>query len=249
MGRWLTRESIGENSCINLFIFTANSQENVDVLGLMKIPIAPNVLGSPILDDGDCTKCYLIRLMLFTGAGIGGDIGRRIYNLWANGGGELKASPDDFDKSGALRRSAFNDIAENTLRSSKSYIPCEEITPLESGDILSYPSSDVYAIRGFKLSSSCSLKYEPVCKECKCITVKVYGSCNFEFKDEFVFRETGSFAAGLIDEKTVKMCAEKFNWGIGSVYTSAHQDKWQGETYIKCPEEKLPPGWLSPIVE
>lgn len=77
----------------------------------------------------------------------------------------------------------------------------------------------------------------------------VHGSCNFNFWDEFVFRDYGSFAGGLVDEKKVKDCAERFGWGVGSVFTTAIQENWIWEGYMDCQNEVYPNGLVDPIVE
>ncbi|MGN0855286.1 MAG: hypothetical protein ACI4R9_07190 [Kiritimatiellia bacterium] len=55
--------------------------------------------------------------------------------------------------------------------------------------------------------------------------------------DEFVFRDHGSFAGGLVDEKTVKDCAERFGWNVGTVYTKVSQENWVWDGYIGCQKE------------
>ena len=112
-----------------------------------------------------------------------------------------------------------------------------------------YPKSNVYAIRGFRLTTKCTIDFRPICSNYKCCGVVASGTCHFDFSDEFVFRDKGSFAMGIVDEKTVKMCAERFNWGVGTVYTTAKQFDWKGDSIIECPEQRLRPGWLVRILE
>lgn len=76
----------------------------------------------------------------------------------------------------------------------------------------------------------------------------VSASCKFQFSDEFVFRDKGVFAGGMIEERTVKICAQRYGWNVGTVVTTASQD-WKGETYVGCPKYKLPHNWKEPLTE
>ena len=248
-GRWMTRDPIEERRGINLVVFAGNTISSFDLLGLIRMPLAPNLPGTPIIDDNDVSKCYLLRMSLWFFAARGNSIGRRIYNSWINGGGSIHATPENFDIYGNIRKRAFWDSAGKTLRKKIRLLPCGETTSSESEANDSYPISDVYAIRGFRLNTKCSIDFRPVCSNYKCCRVVVSGTCQFKFSDEFVFRDKGSFAWGLVDEKTIKMCAERFNWGVGTVYTTAEQIGWKGRSTIDCPEERLRPGWVEPIME
>ena len=53
----------------------------------------------------------------------------------------------------------------------------------------------------------------------------------------------------IADEETVKMCAERFNWGVGTVFTTAEQVDWKGDSAIGCPKERLRSGWEDPILD
>ena len=69
--------------------------------------------------------------------------------------------------------------------------------------------------------------------------VEIDGNCG---------KRSGTTGSDLIaDEKTVKMCAERFNWGVGTVFTTAEQVDWKGDSAIGHFGDRpqiSPKGWL-----
>ena len=58
-GRWLSRDPIGEGRLCQLYLFCENSFAT-DSLGLVKIPIAPMIIGGPIVDWPPQEDCSVV---------------------------------------------------------------------------------------------------------------------------------------------------------------------------------------------
>ena len=219
-GRWLTRDPSGG---ICEYSYVNNRYAIIDILGLLDIGKAWRRY-----------KCYLLRGYLEEGSRFS-SVDRLIFDAWIKGGGVIPLNAESFDPNAKQRTLLVKEIVQHVV-DNVSTIKCNcnptlnfnaqnskgQISPtfswgrLKVGDIMSY------TIRGYGMFKyNCSGNGEKVCRDNKCDYISVIGKCHFEFQDEFQFMDKGSFFFGLINEKTVKDCAEEFDWGVGPVRSFA----------------------------